>query len=114
MQDSWKPRPLLRRRAPPSATKTVIAILALTALLIPASASADAKKKEKKDAPRKIEITGDKEKVREAIIKLEMDEGYILGEEQISQITFTEQKAKVVRSLLIGQAHFRDVFTFAS
>lgn len=88
----------------------IAAILALASF----SLASDDKKKEEKNAPRKIEITGDATKVRAALIKLELDSGYILGDEQTSRVIFTEKKAGVMRSALTGGAHFRDLFVFAS
>lgn len=91
----------------------LVAILALCSLALALQKDPD-KKKEDKNAPRKIEISGDPAKVRAELIRLEMDAGYIIGDEQISRVIFTEKKATGMRGILGGAAHFRDLFTFAS
>jgi hypothetical protein len=58
-----------------------IALIALTAF----SADADDNKdKGKKDEPRKVEIAADATKIRAALIKAELAQGYELGDEQPS------------------------------
>jgi len=99
-------------KQPIKAALAGLAVILFASLSLQANPADDKKKKE--DSTRKIEINGDSAKIRAALIKLEMDQGYILGDEQTSRVVFTEKKATGMRNILIGQAHFQDLFVFAA
>lgn len=69
---------------------------------------------QRKDAPRRIEITGDASKVRNVLIKRQIDQGWELGDEaeNSNRITFHEHLAGWRRAL--SELHYRYKFVLAS
>ena len=72
-------------------TFTSLAVIALCFSSALAGQKNSDKKKEDKNAPRKIEINGDSAKVRAALIKLEIADSK-LGTEEAHRIIFLHQK----------------------